>query len=390
MSKTDVEDSRITHLFGIGFVLAFLLPHTSTPLLMVNPLLCIFYKIIQQNRKWDRIGWIVLLPLLVTFVLNVGQGVSLKSQQSFFTILLYIMCFPIVSNVQIKNGYLYFIFSVIFLSQIANVYHITFLSNFFETYYPISDEDMDYYLHVQNNISTDNMFNYRLGGLYHNSNNCSRAVTLLLATYLYVNRDKSIVGILLFSVISLFSVLQTGSRTGFFVAGLLIIVFLFSKGDVKQYWKIVFTILLLGFFLYMITTGSDTYRSLNLEDALEGSGAKKYNTFKSYLLHETSILKMLFGYLDATRFERSSSEFMTFFDSDYGSLIFKFGFVGFISILMFFYKIYKHYDRNNAFIFVVLLWMISSTIVSSYRAFFIFMLMLSVVYSNTKKIHNQE
>ena len=70
------------------------------------------------------------------------------------------------------------------------------------------------------------------------------------------------------------------------------------------------------------------------------------------------------------------------FDSEYGSLIFRFGFVGFVSIFLFYWNVAKRIHKSQWFYFFILLWIVSSTIVASFRAFFIFMLLLSVIYSN--------
>ena len=70
-------------------------------------------------------------------------------------------------------------------------------------------------------------------------------------------------------------------------------------------------------------------------------------------------------------------------------MTFRFGFVGVIGILLFYWNVAKRIPKSQWFYFIILLWMISSTIVASYRALFVFMLLTSVIYSNNLS-HNKK
>ena len=59
-------------------------------------------------------------------------------------------------------------------------------------------------------------------------------------------------------------------------------------------------------------------------------------------------------------------------------------FVGFFSILIYFYFLSKKMNNYGKIFFVLLLWMISNSIISSFRAGFLFMFLLSIVYHRTK------
>ena len=384
-NSVTIYDKRMSHLVGIGLVLGFLLPHTSTAFLLVNPLLCLFYQCFKQNRVYYKNNWMVIIPVLLSLFINYPQGVEMKVLYSCMAILLYFFCFPIVLNVKIPNIYFYFILFFIFVSQIAYAYNILFMENILNSYYPLSEDDAAG-LYQQRTVNADNILNFRLGGLFHNSNQCARYITFLMAGFIILNSEKTIRKILPFILISFYAVLLTGSRTGFVVASLIIIAYLFVDKRISLMWRLLVVAIAVSTFMVLIWSGSNTFRGFNIEDGFSGSASMKMDTFAYYLSSEKSLLRLLLGYLDTSRFDISKATFdvMRKFDSDYGSVIFSYGFIGFFAILYYLFTILKKMDRYGRLYFILVLWMYSSTIVHSYRAFFLFMLMLSVVYSQHK------
>lgn len=369
------------HLVGISILLAFLLPHTSIMFLLVNPILCILLTFcFKRSRKWLPFVFVVLLPILCSLLLNI-QNASLKAFQSTFTIVLYFACFPFVGKVRVRNIYLYICLAYILISQLVYLLGIPGLTTFFDRFYPLGEEFVNRYTYMQNNITTETVFDYRLGGLYHNSNHCSRFLTMLMAFFLSVNYSKKSKNVIYFLLIVYGGILLTGSRSGF-VIGSLIAYFGFFRNNKISGWARYLTwgIVILGL-LYLLQTGSNL-RGLNVEGGLQGSANAKLETFLYYLQTENSLLAFLFGHLDISLFQGGIGDVMSNFDSEYGSLIFRFGFIGFASILLFYWNVAKRISKSQWFYFFVLLWIISSTIVASYRAFFIFMLLTSIVYAN--------
>ena len=383
--RDDLDVTRMSHFVGIGLVLGFLLPRTSTALLLVNPLLCLFYQLFKQNRIYYRNNWIVLVPLLLTLFINLPQEISSKSILSSATVLMYFFCFPIVGRVKIPNFYFYLILTYILLTQLAYVMDIPVVVRFLDTYYPYSEDLVKRFEHMQNTITEENMLNFRMGGLYRNSNDCARQLSFLLAGFLVLNGKKSVRKLLPFVIICFYAVLLTGSRTGFVTASTLIIVFFFVNKTLSASWRFSFVLLAIGMFFYLPFYESDSLRGFDVFRT--GSVDKKMETFIYYLSTETSSFRILLGYLDASRFDVSIApeRIMSSFDSDYGSVIFSYGFIGFLAILFFFYTIFRRMDKYGRLYFIVLLWMYSSTIVKSYRGFFTFMLLLSIVYGYRKK-----
>lgn len=384
-NSTAIYDKRMSHLVGIGLVLGFLLPHTSTYLLLANPLLCLFYQCFKQNRVYYKNNWMVIIPILLSLFINYPQGVEMRALYSCMAILLYFFCFPMVVNVRIPNIYFYFILLFVFISQIAYAYNISYMEKILNTYYPLSEEDVAG-LNQQNTVNADNILNFRLGGLFHNSNQCARYITFLLAGFIILNSEKAVRKMLPFILISFYAMLLTGSRSGFAVASLIIIVYLFVDKRLSLIWRLLVSAIAVSIFIALIWSGSDTFRGFNIQDGFSGSASVKMNTFAYYLSSETSVLRLLLGYLDVSQFDIGSatSYVMHNFDSDYGSIIFSYGFIGFFSILLYFFTIYRKMNSNGRLFFILLLWMFSSTIIKSYRAVFLFMLILSFVYDKNR------
>lgn len=378
-----VYDKRMSHLVGIGLVLGFLLPHTSTLFLLVNPLLCLFYLSFKQNRVYYKNNWMVVIPILLSLFINYPQGVDIKALYICVVIILYFFCFPMVVNVRVPNVYSYFILVFIFISQVAYAYDISFMEQILDTYYPISDEDLAG-IYERNVVDSSNILDFRLGGLYHNSNQCARYITFLLAFFLVLNNEKPIRMLLPFIVIALYAVLLTGSRTGFVVASAVIIVYLFVDHKVSSMWRYVSVVLVVAGYAFLVFGATNVFRGFNIFDT--GSTDMKLNTFKYYISSENSVIRLLFGYLDISKFSTSRLvvNVMNFFDSDYGSIIFSYGFIGFFSIILYYFTLFKRMNGNGRIFFLLLIWMYSSTIIKSYRALFLFMLLLSCVYNQHK------
>ena len=382
--RDDLEVKRMSHFVGIGLVLGFLLPHSSTAIMLVNPLLCLFYQCYKQNQVYYKNNWIVLVPVVVSLFINLPQGISSKSILIASTILLYFFCFPMVGKVKVPNGYLYFILGFVLLSQMAYAFNIAFMERVLNTYYPISEDDTAA-LYQQNAVNADNLLDFRLGGLFHNSNQCARYITFLLAGFLVFNNEKPIRQMLPFVIISFYAVLLTGSRTGFVVASAIIITYLFIDNRISAAWRYGTVFIAVAVFVFLVFGGSSTFRGFDVTNT--GSVDLKQATFRYYLSTENSILRILLGYLDTNRFNSSeaNSHVMNSFDSDYGSIIFSYGFIGFFAILLYFYTIFRRMDKYGRLFFILLLWMYSSTIVKSYRALFLFLLLLSCVYNQHKR-----
>lgn len=379
---------KSSHLVGIALLLGFVLPHTNTFFLLINPLLCIYLSWHYKDRKWNRYVLWVLVPLSISMVLNF-QVAALKAFQSTFTIMLLFACFPYVGKTKVSNKYIYLCFGYILISQLVYVLDITFLTNFFNNTYPIAEDDIARLERVDVNITYITLLDYRLGGLYHNSNQCARYVTFLLAFYLLNGqREKSKLS-LVFILLAYFSIILTGSRTGFAIASL-VIFFGYIRNHKTSALLRFFLICLALYGVYYIIQSGISFRGAEIEAGVSNSLSAKFFTFLYYILNETSGMKLLFGNLDISLFEGSYGIAMSHFDCEYGSLIYKYGFIGFGGIIYFWWLTWKRMDKTTWIYFILLLWIISSTIIASYRASFVFMLLLSVLYNQYRIIETSD
>ena len=314
--------------------------------------------------------------------MNLPQDGVLKGVLAGLSLLLFFICFPLIGNIKLPNIYFVIVLAVILLSQLIYLLNIPILKNIFDSIYPIT---IDRYSigHMQDSINTSNMFGFRMGGLYHNPNDCARSLTMLLATYLIVNYTKRLKQLLPFVLVSFYAILMTGSRTGFAIASILIIAYLFVNKKISSIWRFIVVVIFMGVFVYLLLSGSNQFRGFNVVQGFSNSADSKFDVFVYYISSEDSIIRFLFGYLDNSRF-RSSGILMDYFDSDYGNIVFCYGFVGFFSILIYFYFLSKKMNNYGKIFFVLLLWMISNSIISSFRAGFLFMFLLSIVYHRTK------
>lgn len=376
------QPKGMEHLLGMAILVAFLLPHTSTLFLMFNPLLCLLlvYKS-RLNRRWKPYVMLVVFPIVVSLMFNV-QVASSKAYLSAFSLLLYFFCFPFVGKVRVRNVYLYICLIYIIVSQLVFLMGVPFLTAFFDTFYPLGSEDTFSIGHIQNSITTATVFDYRLGGLYHNANNCAEYLNILLAFFLVVNQKLKNKTVLLFTIIAYIGVLLTGSRTGFVVASLIAYFGLIRQGGYKGTVRYLFFALALIGMAYIVNSGV-VLRGLDVESGFHNSANTKWNTFVYYLTNEYNIIALLFGHFDSSLFEgQYGSSILGYFDCEYGDLVYRFGFLGFLCIMLFWWKTGRHVEKSRRFFFLILLWCISSSVVAAYRAVFVFMLLLSVIYSN--------
>lgn len=379
------KDALISTVVGISIVIGFILPHAISPLLLlINPLIVIYLKI--KNRwKSYYFNSIVLVTLFIPLLLNIASGITFKSFQIWITICLYFFCFPFVGRVRLNNVYIYITFALIFISQLAWLLNISFLTNIIDMLYPINEFMEGNLEYIAENISLENYSTFRLGGLYRNSNSCSEALCMLLGFYIANNREIEKKTIFVLAVM-MYAIIITGSRTGFIVSGLMVSLYFILN---KRYSYII--LLVIAFALYVIFGGNSELRVFKVQEGVSDSLGAKNGTFLSYLSNEDSPIKLLFGYFDAAKYRTMAKlGFMNSFDSDYGTLIFSYGFVGFFVILLFLYSVFKRVGKLEKICFVLLLWMTSATIFKSFRMLFVYMLLLSIIYSNYTKTNKTD
>lgn len=375
--------TRMEVLLGIALILGLLLPHTSTAFMLVNPILCVLFFLLKKGKSFCKYGIAPIAAIFISMLINAGGAASGKSTLTAFSILLCLSAFPMVSGIKLKDVYIYLCFGVIFLSQVAYMLHLGVITSFINMVYPINWGE-DFIAIANENATFDNYLDYRLGGLYRNPNHCAKYVTFLMAVFVANNAsEKKIREQVIFLALCYFSVIMTGSRTGFLISSILIMMSLFRNQKTSGIMKTIVMALVAGLMIYNYMSGGGG-RGAMIEEGFQGSADQKWLLLMDYLSHETSIIYYLFGHLDLQLFNPSYDVGFSF-DAEYGYIIYCFGFVGLFAFIYYLYKIYKHLDKTKRVFFVAVLWMITSSIFFAYRAVFVYMLLLSTIYRQKPK-----
>lgn len=386
MCKESIFGGKNEILLGLALTVGLLLPHSGVMSQMVNPLMCVMFFLMKKGRL-DQTGLMPFLAVGISMLLNMAGAASGKSMLTALSIMMCIAAFPMVNNVRLKNIYLFICFGVIFLSQIAYVFHIGFIITIVDTVWPITSWGEDFISRTNENVDVNNYLEFRLGGLYRNPNHLAKYVTFLLAIYLVNNSHKTIGNQALFSVLCFISIILTGSRTGLVVGGLLIFFGLVRNQRSSRTVRVISVMAVLGYIVFIFSTGGGG-RGTHIEEGLHDSAGAKLLLVIDYLSRENNPIYLFFGHLDFSLFNPSFDVNYSF-DCEYGYLIYCFGFIGLFAFMYYLVIIFRRFDKSDRLFFFVLLWMITSSIFMSYRAVFVFMLLLSTIYKPEEKMVKQ-
>ena len=278
---------------------------------------------------------------------------------------------------KIPGAYYFFSLGLILFSQLVYLVNAPSVQSLIETFYPVGETEFDYYEYMTQNIDYQSVLSFRLGGLFRNANHTARYVCLITGVYLADRPNDGLRRISFISVIALVSVVLSGSRTGLVVILLIIGVFILRNHSISRRVKaFIFAatvIALIPFFIH----GSSLVRGFNINQGYYDSANVKWSVFLDYLTQDNSFFHLLFGYSDPRTFSPSSYGIMSIFDSEYGDMVYCYGFLGFIFVCLFYLKSLKLCKKENRVFFFFLLWSITSTVLLSYRSSFLFMLFLS-------------
>ena len=382
-----LQDIWYHRLLVVSIILAFLLPHSMTPFLLVNPILCVCLYFFGGGMPRLSVKYFPLFFIAIALLVNLTADVSAKSMLSAITVLLYLFCFPWSKKIEINNKVIYFCFGFILTTQLIYLSRITFLINLMDTLYPINEFYEDSISNLKATVYLDNLSDFRLGGLYRNPNHCSKYVTFLISLYLCNNIQKSPRSNIPFIILSFFSVIMTGSRTGFIVFTLISGTYLLKTNYLRGGKRLIAALLVAGFLIWsFIKSSENEFRSLDMD---AGSMTVKLETFLSYLANERSAFHLFFGYLDFGRYIAMPGV-MANFDSEYGYLVFQYGIISFMALLCFYFIIFRSIRKEYRFALWTGLWMITSSLLCSYRASFIWLMFLAFLLSKSRDLSLRE
>jgi hypothetical protein len=367
------DAKKIESIVGIGFLLSLIIPQSNIFLFLITPLLCVFFKLyIKGNNQHLGTKYLVLFSFSITFLMYFSSVQSIKPILSFANIILVFAVFPNIGGVRIRNTLIYFALLYVLFSQIIYILNVPALSNLLNTLYPIED---DYLVAVMENVSVQNKAFFRSGGIYRNPNDCARIITLLIAIFAVENRDGKLSEIIPFIIISLVAVFLTGSRTGLAVSILILVFgFFLNQKHRGSTIRIVFVAAIVAILLYSVLNVTDS-RITDYENT--GSIDVKYATLMNYLSQNNSLIVLLFGNLDPDSFVSTNDMVLDFFDADYGYLLYCYGIIGFLCVVVFFVSLFNRMNKGKRFVLLLLVWAVSNSLIFSYRMFFPMMLVFS-------------
>lgn len=376
VNKKDQYIISIALLFGLfmpnGNLFYYLVP-------FVTLFLGMRYSKLNNSRFTTK--YVLLVLMLISFILfsfTIFDSTDIKGLIRNIVLFELLFFFPFAKNVKIPNIVLYLALIYIFISQISYMIGIDSISSFFSENYPYEGDyieyQSDYLKSVAEKMTLLNR-DIRLGGLYINPNQCGRYLNIVFAVFLIENFNSKIKTLLPFLIIYAMAIVATGSRTGFFISIVIFTYYIYSKSlnkkNALKYISIFIPILIFIGFIFIVNSElTQTVRFLDYDEGLEKSLFYKINIFIDSIAN-SSFINLIFG-----RFSNDGPTSIML-DSEWGELIYRYGFVFFVSLILFYFQLFRKLSVQNRIILFILLWMVSSSVLMSYRTSFIFLLLLS-------------
>lgn len=364
-------------------------------------LFCIFYYRRQTRTYWGYSKGLKLLFIICCFFsvsLYAVSSMSFSVIPCYRALILILMMFffPFVSGVKIHK--ITILIGVLFTlsTQLCYVVNFTPLIRFVNDFYPFESDlhlYSDDYLSSAQGMTIGSAF--RLGGFMHNPNNCARTYTFFYAILLIFVDDwklssKNFLQYLC-SLCIMLGLLLCGSRTGFVVFALLSIIKFYITSNTKR--KILIFLLTMGFIAFVYSflggVGEEEYRALRVAEGMDDSMTSKFNHIVEYYSAHVSLFHFLFGQFDQHQMINYLKDAESM-DSEIGVSLFTYGVVTTVVLFLLLYSFFKKIRKPYILFAVLLLWMLSSSLLFAYRVSLAFMFLLSICFSNSKIITNEE
>lgn len=378
------------HIIGVIFLMAVLLPHTGV-LYLINPLLLLFLALRYSSRIKSPIQEMLVIIVVVSLAWNVLAGVEITSKS--FIRAVYIcelfLFFPFCKSIRIPNLYLYSVSGIILLSQLSTVLNVGPLITLFDTVYPPNGEfewqTSDYLVsHAQDADSLSDLQKIRFGGLFHNANQCMKYMSLCFIVFLIENFSNKFKQLIPFIIITVISTLLAGSRTGFIIILLASVTVFYMRNhnqktvDIK---RIIIPLSISVLFLYLISSAVDLrIFQIAIGGEKDGSISVKYENLDDYLQRINTARALLVGNFSMESVKDLYHTYYTGFDSEWGDAIYMYGFAWLFLYGLFLLHIIRNIKGVEVISVFILIWIVSSTMILSYRTSFAFMLVLSKYY----------
>ncbi len=381
---------------NIFFLLLLFLPNnlvgtTAQIIIMVT----LFIATFQQGAF--RIKQLTLIKLIFCVWIVIVAMYTLLAHYPFYfqsviklvSITLLIVFFPLAIKNRINTNALLIASVFIFFTQLSYIFGVTFIVDFINSYYTAED-----YFNSSEvvAVSTElrDIFNLRFGGIFRNSNQAGRIYNLLYAMLLlnttYGDKKKKI--IFFTSGVIFLGIVLTGSRTAFSIFSLLsLFYFLFFLRKYRKTILVASLLLLIPFFLFVGTSN----RILNFSElrgnSNSGSLITKIDFLKTYLdyANRKSPTDIYFGTFNIDNIKYYFGERINKFDSEIGYMIHSIGIVGLMLIFIFYILLFSKGDLRTKFVMILLIWTITSTVLTNFRFSLLYFFVLSSYFGIKKE-----
>jgi len=386
MRKFFKSSTRSYFLNGIILLLLFLPFNLFGSIIqsIITIGILIFNSSLNFTKKLSPIKLGLLFCIICSFLyVGISQvNIHTHSILKIFNILLIISFFPLTDNFNISRKVVIGSLLFILLTQLSYMFKINFIVDFIDKYYTSEDYFSSYEtLALEGGIG--GFLNFRFGGIFRNPNQCGRVLTLLFAIFM-VNKNKIYKQDYLVFGGFICAVLLTGSRTSLLIFSLLAAVYLiYIKKNTKilNYLIIPLLGISLTFFLDFDSRIFDFSELIG--SGKQASVNAKYDFLAAYTQStlDRGSYDFFFGTftIDEARYIFPGVH-LNRFDSEIGYLIHGLGIFATLFIFLFYLKIFLISNVKTRFIMILLIWAITSTVLTNFRFATLFMIVLSMYY----------
>ena len=253
----------------------------------------------------------------------------------------------------------------------------------------LDSESTEYLLeHSAEATSISELQNIRFGGLFHNSNQCMKYISLCSVIFVVENYRRPIKTHLPFWFMVFSSTLLSGSRTGLVIvfSAILMMVFIRRNTRVSLRSVAIYAIVISSILWAISVAFSGEFRMFDIKEGTSDGGSimLKYDNLKYYLGLITEIRQILVGNFDVESIKAVYHTPFSQFDSEWGNAVYFYGFFFLIIYFAFLIRTFSKLKGINIIALLLFFWIISSTILFSYRTSFAFFLILSRCYYNSQ------
>jgi len=257
----------------------------------------------------------------------------------------------------------------------------------------VVSESTDYLLeHSANATSLSDLQNIRFGGLFHNSNQCMKYISMCSIIYAIENLKTPIKLQLPFWAIVFSSALLSGSRTGFVIVFATVALMFFLRKRQQVSIKAIFlpAVFIIITFYCVSEIFSSQFRMFDIKDGTSDGGSivYKYANFAYYNNIVTEARQILVGNFDVDSICTVYHTPFSQFDSEWGNAVYFYGYFFIVVYFTFLIKTIGKLRGINIIAILLFFWIISSTVLFSYRTSFAFFLILSRCVCNSKQLKN--